>query len=255
MDPTPDRAFLVEDDPEDVDLEDDMDASQLDKFMKDRRRAKSLPAYPGLLEAEPGANGRKRVKFADSLGLNLASIKHFSAMDDPQVPSKVLSRHRIFKSQDLRSDLCVSLNSGLDTERLVACFPEPAAPEDRVRLFRVCLETISTTHCDVRGQIRVLSGSSDKQVGVRYTFNDWLSYSDVQALPVSVDQPDLVGERFGFTVYTPPFMDPGSALHLAIYLRSEEGEFWDNNGGQNYTLVCRCMARPKTFVSAAFYGT
>ncbi|XP_070841923.1 protein phosphatase 1 regulatory subunit 3G [Chaetodon trifascialis] len=244
---------------EEGDLDDEVDASQLERFMRDRRRAKSLPAYPAaLLDGVSGSSERKRVKFADSMGLNLASVKHFSALEDPQIPSKVLSRHRSFppQQQDLLNDLCQSFKSSQDTDRLVACFPEPREAERRVQQSRVCLEKITITQFDVRGQIRVFTGCSDKEVGVRYTFNDWLSFVDAQALPVAADQPGFVGERFSFTVYTPPFMDPSSAVHFALYLRSEEGEFWDNNEGQNYTLRYHCMSGSAPFVSsAAFHST
>lgn len=247
-----------EEEDEEEDLDDEVDASRLERFMKDRRRARSLPAYPAaLLEGVSGAEGRKRVKFADSMGLNLASVKHFSSLEEPQIPSKVLSRHKSFppQQQDLLNDLCQSFKSSLDTDRLVSCFPEPRDAERRVQQLRVCLEKVTITQFDVRGQIRVFSGCSDKEVGVRYTFNDWLSYVDAQALPVAADQPGFVGQRFSFTVYTPPVMDPSSAVYFAVYLKSEEGEFWDNNEGQNYTLQYRCMPSTTPFVSAAFHAT
>ncbi|XP_045901027.1 protein phosphatase 1 regulatory subunit 3G [Micropterus dolomieu] len=247
-----------EEEEEEGDLDDEVDASHLERFMKDRRRARSLPAYPAaLLDRVSGSNERKRVKFADSMGLNLASVKHFSSLEEPQIPSKVLSRHKSFppQQQDLLNDLCQSFKSSLDTDRLVACFPENREVERRVQHLRVCLEKVAITQFDLRGQIRVFTSCTDKEVGVRYTFNDWLSYVDAQALPVAADQPGFVGERFSFTVYTPPFMDPSSAVHMAVYLKSEEGEFWDNNEEQNYTLRYHCMPSTTTFVSAAFHAT
>uniref|UniRef100_A0A8C2XJG0 Protein phosphatase 1 regulatory subunit 3G n=2 Tax=Cyclopterus lumpus TaxID=8103 RepID=A0A8C2XJG0_CYCLU len=241
-----------EEEEEEEDLDDEVDASHL-MFMKDRRRARSLPA---LLVGVSGGDGRKKVKFADSMGLNLASVKHFSSLEDPQIPSKVLSRHKSFppRQQDFLNDLCQSFKSSLDTDRLVACFPEPRDAQRRVQRLRVCLEKVSITQFDVRGQIRVLTGCTEKEVGLRYTFNDWLSYVDAQALPVATDH-GTVGERFGFTVYTPPFMDPSSAVHFAVYVRSEEGEFWDNHEGRNYTLQYRCMPGTTPFVSAGFHAT
>ncbi|XP_040921691.1 protein phosphatase 1 regulatory subunit 3G [Toxotes jaculatrix] len=248
----------AEEEDEEGDLDDEVDASQLERFMKDRRRAKSLPAYPAaLLDGVNESNGRKRVKFADSMGLNLASVKHFSSLEEPQIPSKVLSRHKSFppQQQDLLNDLCQNFKSNLGADRLLACFPELRETERRVQRLRVCLEKVTITQFDVRGQIRVLTGCADKEVGVRYTFNDWLSYVDAQALSEAVDQPGFVGERFSFTVYTPPFMDPSSAVHFAVYLKSEEGEFWDNNEGENYTLRYHCVPSTTPFVSAAFHAT
>lgn len=246
-----------EEEEEEGDLDDEVDASSLERYMKDRRRAKSLPAYPAALLNGAGSSERKRVKFADSMGLNLASVKHFSALEDPQIPNKVLSRHKSFppQQQELLNDLRQSFASSPDTDRLVCCFPELRDAERRAQRLRVCLEKITITQFDVRGQILVFTGCADKEVGVRYTFNDWLSHVDAQALPVAAEQPGSVGERFSFTVFTPPYMDPSSAVHLAVYLKSEEGEFWDNNEGENYTLRYRCMPGTAAFVSAAFHAT
>lgn len=239
-------------------LDDEVDASRLERFMRDRRRARSLPAC--LLEGVPGANGRKKsVKFADSMGQSLARVKHFSTLEDPQIPSKVLSRHRSFPPQqhEILGDLVHGYTPapGPGTDRLVACFPEPRDVELRVQRLRVSLERVAVTQFDLRGQIRVLGGDDTKEVGIRYTFNDWLSHVDVLAVPAAGDA-RLPGERFAFTVFTPPFVDPGSTVHFAVFLRDGQGEFWDNNEGGNYTLRYRCLlSGDAPFVSAAFHAT
>lgn len=251
-----------EDEADEEDLDEEEDAAQLERRMRERRRAKSLPAYPALLlDGAPEGEGRKRVKFADSLGLNLASVKHFSSLEEPQIPTKVLSRHRSFPPQQFEPLHGLTgparFRPSLDTDRLVRCFPEPCVTEQRLQRLKVCLEGVHITQFDVRGHIRTLGGSQS-EVGVRYTFNDWLSHVDAQALPVPAPQEevtDAVGERFGFTVYTPPVMDPSSAVHFAVYLKTSEGDFWDNNEGQNYTLRYRCLPDGGAFVSAAFDAT
>ncbi|XP_061614470.1 protein phosphatase 1 regulatory subunit 3G [Phyllopteryx taeniolatus] len=203
----------------DEELDDEVDARQLERRMSERRRARSLPACP----AAASLLLRKRVQFADSLGLSLASVKHFSALEEPRVPTKVVSRH----------------TARAGGGRLVACFAEPADPDSRVRVLRVCLERLSVTHFDVRGQVRVLSGCARSDVGVRYTFNEWLSHVDAQALLVDAQLAGGGSARYAFTVYTPPEMEAGAAVHLAVYLRSDEGDFWDNNDGRNFTLRYR----------------
>lgn len=250
-----------EDEEEEEDLDEQEDAAQLERRMRERRRAKSLPAYTSsLLDGAPEGEGRKRVTFADSLGLNLASVKHFSSLEEPQIPTKVLSRHRSFPPQQLEPLHGLAgparFRPSLDTDRLVRCFPEPRDTEQRLQRLRVCLEGVHITQFDVRGHIRALGGGGQREVGVRYTFNDWLSHVDAQALPVQApEDANAPGERFGFTVYTPPVMDPSSAVHFAVYLKSSEGDFWDNNEGQNYTLRYRCLPDGGAFVSAAFDAT
>ncbi|XP_077411168.1 protein phosphatase 1 regulatory subunit 3G [Vanacampus margaritifer] len=221
-------------------LDDEQDALQLERRMSDRRRARSLPACTAslLLVAVSGSERRKRVQFADSLGLSLASVKHFNALEEPRVPNNVFSRHTGRPATGAWHPDHDPVAGG----RLVACFAEPADPDSRVRMLRVCLERVSVTHFDLRGHVRVLSGSARGEVGVRYTFNEWLSHVDAQALLVDAQLPGGGGARYGFTVYTPPHMEAGSAVHLAVYFRSDEGEFWDNNDGRNFTLRYRAPA-------------
>ncbi|XP_071271320.1 protein phosphatase 1 regulatory subunit 3G-like [Salvelinus alpinus] len=236
----------------------------LEMCMKDRRRAKSLPAYPkqATLFEEIANNGRKRVKFADSMGLDLASVKHFSTTEDPQIPSKVFSRLQSFppQLQDREypiGDLCIHFESTLTMDRLVPTFKMPVESEHfetTVLQRHVNLEKVTITHFDVRGQIRTNIQSCCKmEVGVRYTFNEWLSSVDAQAIPMPVDD-NIVGERYTFTLYTPPFLDPTSSVHFAVYIRNDQGEFWDNNNGQNYTLKYHCTGMV-TYESAAFHAT
>lgn len=248
---------------DEYDWEDELDSFQLDKRMKDRRRAKSLPATFFEADIPATSEGRKRVKFADSIGLNLASVKHFNTLEDPQIPTKVLSRLKSFPphQQDILGvgDLRVGFKT-LNADRLVRCFPEPAQSngfEARVKDLRVCLEKVTITHFDVRGQIRVCATCPSQEVGVRYTFNDWLSHVDAQALAVPADpqKSSLSGECFSFIMYTPPFLDPSSSVHFAVYLKCDAGEFWDNNGGQNYTLRYHCFPSSAPYVSAAFHAT
>uniref|UniRef100_A0A4W4EGN3 CBM21 domain-containing protein n=1 Tax=Electrophorus electricus TaxID=8005 RepID=A0A4W4EGN3_ELEEL len=237
----------------------DYDFAPEDVYLRDRRRAKSLPAYPeqASLLNEISQSCRKRVKFADALGLNLASVKHFSTNEDPEIPSKVFTRLQSFPPQpdrELFGELCVNFKSTLTTDRFVPTFKTPVDSADfeaRVKRCQVALEKVTVTHFDVRGLIRVMSADSrKKEVGVRYTFNDWLSFVDAQAIPVSAE--DIAGERFSFTMYTPPFLEPSSSVHFAVYLRADHGESWDNNDGRNYTLLYRCVPPYET---PAFHKT
>ncbi|NXW18785.1 PP13G phosphatase, partial [Circaetus pectoralis] len=126
--------------------------------------------------------------------------------------------------------------------RLVPDFPDGGEPgAERLRRQRVCLERLGRppAPADVRGTVRVLGCPGPKEVTVRYTFNEWLSFVDVPAAPLPpapAAAGDPPAERFGFALCVPPSLREGSALHFAIRYRSPQGEYWDNNGGRNYTL-------------------
>lgn len=200
-------------DSEPEELDEEQDAARM-RFMRDRRRARSLPTCTVALL---GDGGRKRVQFADTLGLSLADVKHFNAFDEPSVPHAVLSRHRSLQPPQIHAQ-----------PMLLPCFPDPVHAEQRVHEQRVAVDKVHVTQFEVRGQILARTEDAQAVVFVRYTFNEWLSHVDAPALHVTPG-------RFTFSVLVPPLWS-ASAVHFAVVLRSAEGEFWDNNSGKNYSL-------------------
>ncbi|XP_069665132.1 protein phosphatase 1 regulatory subunit 3G [Haliaeetus albicilla] len=187
---------------------------------------------------------KKRVQFADSLGLSLASVKHFSDAEEPRVPPAALSRLQSPPAEE-RDPPPAGGDPPPPALRLVPDFPDGGEPgAERLRRQRVCLERLGRppAPADVRGTVRVLGCPGPKEVTVRYTFNEWLSFVDVPAAPLppppAAASGDPPAERFGFALCVPPSLREGSALHFAIRYRSPQGEYWDNNGGRNYTLRC-----------------
>ncbi|XP_058034109.1 protein phosphatase 1 regulatory subunit 3G [Ahaetulla prasina] len=204
---------------------------------------------------------KKRVQFADSLGLCLASVKHYSAAEEPQVPHAVLSRLQSFPMRHRDFEDFTAALAELGSCASASSFPRPppqvplqlAPPLDgadkqngaeRLQRDRVCLEEVTGAALagaptDVRGVVRVLSCPGSKEVTVRYTFNEWLSFLDVPALPLPDGDPSdgsAPVERYQFSLCLPPGLPDGTAVHFAICYRSQQGEHWDNNGGANYTL-------------------
>ncbi|XP_006888823.1 PREDICTED: protein phosphatase 1 regulatory subunit 3G [Elephantulus edwardii] len=219
---------------------------------------------------------KKRVQFADALGLDLASVKHFSQAEDPQVPPTALARLRSFPmcAEDLQQFeelLAAAATAQTPTPRTAPNLPrlrplfqlpEPRATTELLRRQRVCLERV---HCSapggaqVTGSGRVLGGPGPHAVTVRYTFTDWRSFLDVPAelQPESESPSEAAGldlgdgadepgaERFHFSLCLPPGLTPEDsedtdasqpAVHFAIRYRCAQGEYWDNNAGTNYTL-------------------
>lgn len=234
-------------------------------------------------EGDPGtedpdgccAKCKKRVQFADALGLSLASVKHFSEAEEPQVPPAVLSRLRSFPMsaedlQQLPGLLAAAAAAGAPLSaspprlRPVFELPGPSAAAERLRQQRVCLERV---HCSapggsqVTGSGRVLGCPGPRTVAVRYTFTEWRSFLDVpaelQPEPVEPQRAEAPSggsegaeeepgtERFHFSLCLPPGLQPedgekmdapGLAVHFAVRYRCAQGEYWDNNAGANYTL-------------------
>lgn len=235
-----------------------------------RERAEDAPHCPGGCCAKC----KKRVQFADALGLSLASIKHFSEAEEPQVPPAVLSRLRSFpmSAEDLQQlpGLLAAAAAPLSAPppRLRPLFelPGPGAATERLRRQRVCLERV---HCsapwgaEVTGSGRVLGCPGPRTVAVRYTFTEWRSFLDVpaelqpepvelqlQEAPSGEPRPESAeeeprAEHFHFSLCLPPGLlpkegeemsAPDVAVHFAVCYRCSQGEYWDNNAGANYTL-------------------
>ncbi|KAL2097399.1 hypothetical protein ACEWY4_006606 [Coilia grayii] len=209
--------------------------------LKDRRRAKSLPVSAEqacLLES-----CAKKVQFADTLGLDLANVKHFNVTEDPHVPSKVFSRLRSYplnEPEDNVADMCETFSSSLKLYRLSPRFTMPVESDnfdERLQQFRVALEKVSITHFDVKGVIRVTdTDSSRKEVGVRHTFNNWMTFIDKKAVLESGKAHQELWNQFVFTLHIPPYMNPDFSVQFAVYYLTDDGDFWDNNEGRNYIL-------------------
>ncbi|KAM4687323.1 protein phosphatase 1 regulatory subunit 3G [Discoglossus pictus] len=212
-----------------------------------RRRAISLPLQlPQITEEgkEEETGGslmgccklKKRVKFADSLGLCLASVKHFLSSDEPLVPSEVLAR--------LQSDSPDEL--GPEEDLYWEQPPQPPAlnykeQEAQLKDQRVCLEHVSPSSLGVRGSVLVQEPGNGVQVIIRYTFNEWLSYMECSASTPEPSASTTLSlapgvQRFIFTLCHPPTT---SRIHFAICCNIGLGQqLWDNNQGSNYTVIC-----------------
>lgn len=279
---------------------------ELQEYRRSRVRSFSLPADPILQAAkllqqrrqagQPSSEGdepagdccskcKKRVQFADSLGLSLASVKHFSEAEEPQVPPAVLSRLHSFplRAEDLQqlggllavAKMPAPLLAPYARLRPLFQLPGLSAAEERLQRQRVCLERVQCSQpprAEVTGSGRVISCPGPRAVAVRYTFTEWRTFLDVPAelhpesleplppvqsgdsWPGAEDSEEESGtERFCFSLCLPPGLQPkegedadawGVAIHFAICYRCEQGEYWDNNEGANYTLRYVCSTDP-----------
>ena len=205
-----------------------------------QRRSKSLPS-----PQERKKNFRNvRVRFADSLGLDLEDVKLFKTGEDPFIPQHVT--FRLLMGAELTDG--THLEISLPYLKPVFSQQPGDQPEFLHRLHRqkVCLERVLCFELGVIGITQVLNVHPDKEVGVRYSFTEWKSHTETKASWVqSATRPGDGGGRDGLSVDTfrfhlpvPPFLLPGAVLEFAVRYTVCGLEHWDNNDGQNYKLVC-----------------
>ncbi|KAM6057734.1 protein phosphatase 1 regulatory subunit 3E [Chlamydotis macqueenii] len=218
-----------------------------------RRRAKSLPT-PGDRSLRPALqqspSRRKTVRFADSLGLELTSVRHFCEADLPQVPLPAPPPRTadLFKTRkppalgDLEPVLF-----GPPPPLLEPLFPpQPGASPgfaERVRQHKVRLEWVRAEPAGLRGAVRVLNLAYEKAVSVRYTLNRWASCAEVPAAYQPPGPADGLTDRFAFLLPLAA-TSAEATLEFAVRYRVAGSEYWDNNGGANYRLRGRQRVPP-----------
>lgn len=115
--------------------------------------------------------------------------------------------------------------------------------KERVKLNKVHLETCSIQsgagNLSITCTIRVLNQSYDKSVIVRYTTDEWHSYTDSLASykPGSCDGwSDKFTSTFSLGSQAKEFQTGQRIIFAIKYTYDGDNTSWDNNGGLNYTV-------------------
>ncbi|XP_068115771.1 protein phosphatase 1 regulatory subunit 3E-like [Hyperolius riggenbachi] len=204
-----------------------------------RRRCKSLPTPAERRHLEVVAPRKKEVRFADSLGLELTSVHHFSYADVPRVPYHILAALRCREACPAGAGLSTLLiRPPPSAAYLEPLFSNPGSrPDflDLVRQRRVCLESLFTDPFSISGDLRVLNLSYEKEVMVRYSVDSWDTAGEVMAV-FQRGFSDRHSDRFSFKLLCPALITKEGILEFAICYRVCGTEYWDNNNGENYKV-------------------
>lgn len=185
----------------------------------------------------PGTPGRKKiVRFADVLGLDLADVRTF--LDEvPKVPRSAFEDLEI----TMPGAQPVQLGPPLD-KVLVPMFQQPGALPaflEKVRDKQVCLENAAVTDpisLTITGTVRVRNLDFHKSVHIRYSLDNWRSYSDLTANYVE-NSCDGFSDKFTFILFGNS-LQVGQRIEMAIRFQAKGEQFWDNNYGANYCFQC-----------------
>jgi len=109
---------------------------------------------------------------------------------------------------------------------------------NRLRDNKICLETAYP--CDaqsiIKGVVRVVNLDFHKKVSVRYTVDDWLTFSESDATYLSGTS-DRFSDKFSFVVDTTAIVENvGIRLQMCLRFQCLGNDYWDNNSGGNYVF-------------------
>ncbi|XP_056268033.1 protein phosphatase 1 regulatory subunit 3E [Pseudoliparis swirei] len=206
-----------------------------------RRRCKSLPTPTERTKLEisrtRSPNSQKKVRFADSLGLELISVKHFDDADEPEVPERILAKlhkgHLHLNHLDTTFPRAPAQSVLMELQ-----FTNPGTVpgfEQKVREVKVMLETVKVDEFCLSGFVRVLNLAFEKSVSLRYSLNNWITFMDSLASYVP-DSSAGGTDKFCFKIVMPTYLDDGGTFQFAIKYCVGGKEFWDNNKGNNYKV-------------------
>ncbi|XP_049819541.1 glycogen-binding subunit 76A-like isoform X2 [Aethina tumida] len=194
----------------------------------------------------PGTPGRKKiVRFADVLGLDLADVRTF--LDEiPKIPNSAYEDLRDAEINDAPAEpqLNISLKChGVKIDKvLLPLFQQPGGLPtflDTVRDNCVCLENAiidDPINFSIKGTVRVRNLDFHKSVHIRYTFDSWKTYHDVQGEYVQ-NSCDGFSDRFTFVLYARN-LSVGQRLEFAVRFQCKGCQYWDSNKGVNYCFQC-----------------
>jgi len=172
--------------------------------------------------------GKRKISFADELGRQLEAIQIVDEMlyEPPKLSISAYSE-----------------KENVIATKLELTFPQPASDYmafwNTVESKCVSLENVIVKNHSLVGTVRVKNISFEKKVLVRYTFNNWTSFSEQQAHYIPTGVSDDHFSTFTFTVECPSDFTCGSQLLFAVqYVACGGQEFWDNNNGNNYEVIC-----------------
>ncbi|XP_022597397.1 protein phosphatase 1 regulatory subunit 3D-like [Seriola dumerili] len=183
------------------------------------------------------------VRFVDSLGLDLEDIRLFKSGEDPFVPHHVTFRLL------MGAELADGRHLEISLPYMKPFFSQQPGDQPgflhRLREQKVCLERVLCFELGVIGITQVINLDFEKDVTARYSFTEWKSCTETKASWVSTITKTWEGggdklscDTFRFHLPVPPFLQPGAELEFAIQYKVCGAEYWDNNDGENYKLVC-----------------
>ncbi|KAM6984840.1 protein phosphatase 1 regulatory subunit 3C [Aplochiton taeniatus] len=201
----------------------------------------------GCFRRDSSGLKKKRVVFADAMGLALTAVRFFIpeiphpalvASPSPtqlSSPSPTLNFFRAPSPTGAQVQQWPSLGSQVS----MLAFPPPTVSSKtysgRPLDDLVQLESCFISELSLSGTVRVFNVGLPKAVYVRVTWNSWRSHRDFSCVLLPPGYGDQETDLFAFDVALPQHLDPNERLEFRVFSRPSSGPpaQWNHNGGQS----------------------
>lgn len=176
------------------------------------------------------ATRKKTVRFSDTI----EHIRLFYQWEAPTTATTIswsqqLNGHK--KTVDTNSGLLLSTANAHANEKAVV----------QLEYFSV---QPNQQHQVVTGQCCVVNLAFEKHVIVRYTFDNWRTFVDMDAVYQGPCSSNNSKDCFSFSFVWHDKADENQQVQFALRYIVNGQEFWDNNNGQNYTASLVSKSNP-----------
>jgi len=211
---------------------------------------------------------KKMVRFADSVGRELAQVQYIQSLTDDDSTEFSFSKNNVylpktfnFEHKPWSFDVEVPLKQLCTTplpRRFFCLYRQPNSEHPDIYLHEIWKSQIKLEHADTRlkssstgeqylyGTVWVTNASYWKNVTVKYTFNRWLNKYEYEARHRCHSNDFRNIDQFEFSIDIPNDVD---RIDFVLRYWVNGQEHWDNNDGKNYTLETESVSTPSTAIS------
>lgn len=195
------------------------------------------PRLRSCLRRNMGGVGRKRVVFADEVGLPLTSVLYFTP--EPSSPASSL----VTGLSAAQAESQQPPSNRPHRHKFVLGFPQPTQDFNtffmRLSERKVQLESCSISENTLSGKVCVFHLSSKQAVHISLTCDSWRSYQDFPCTFLQHNRCNGIDiDIFSFDINLPQNVDPKERIEFGISFRAglASTPVWDDNRGQNYKI-------------------
>lgn len=196
------------------------------------KRSRSSDDSLKIEELDSKCLKKKRVVFADDCGKNLEHIKTIENLDELDYES---SDYEDYDHENEREILITSLRGmrsfiPINLPRLDLNRRQPKLDQQKV-----VLSDIKTYGTMIVGLVAVVNLGFQKEVTVRYTTDSWQSFYDSPSVHLPETKRLHFYDQFRFELHCKA-SEIVREVNFCVRFTCAFGEYWDNNGGKNYSL-------------------